>query len=215
MKKIALMAVAAVTFFATGCNTVDTWGDGLPEMEHVYYVGFYKTNVNTNYLHFEVAVDGTSRWCWSGNANPTSTWNSVAETNVAPVPFQFHSERVRTYDAVTNFWIVNADGSSLVAGTDYSVSMDGTALSPSSGVYSFSWPQTKKGVRDVKIKRLTANTGKLLVYVLDPAKGTPNPSEYTTTTVNNKTSEYGHRPWPEFSSRCCLCVLTYAACVLM
>lgn len=47
MKKIALIVATGLLFFLPGCNTIDTWGDGLPEMEHVYYIGFKKTNVNS------------------------------------------------------------------------------------------------------------------------------------------------------------------------
>jgi hypothetical protein len=181
MKKAAL-TLAAALFLLPGCHTVDTWGDGQPEKEHIYYVGFYKTNVFSDALNYEVAKNGAARWRYQ-----TTAWQPTEEAFVAAIPFQFHSERVRSYDAVTKFWIVETG---LVAGTDYNVVLDGTTLTPTGGVYSFAWPQTKKGVRDVKIKRLSQTNGSLKVYVIDPANGTPDPNKYETSTLNNKTSEY-------------------------
>jgi hypothetical protein len=185
MKKTAFLLAAGALFLSSGCNTVETWDDGLPEMEHVYYIGFQKTNISRDKLDYTVTQDGTSTWRYEKGA-----WQPAEKPFVASIPFQFHSERIRPYDAVINFWVVNAGTSDLVAGTDYSISLEGTALTPDNGIYSFAWPQAKKGVRNVEIKRLTSKNGTLKVYVLDPAKGTPDPNKYETTTVNNKTSEY-------------------------
>lgn len=185
MKKTAFTIAAGALLLSTGCQTVDTWGDGLPEMEHVYYVGFEKTDRSSDYLYYQIAQDGASSWRYGTN-KPTMAW-IPAEASTATVPFQFHSERVRAYDATTKFWIVE---SGLKAGVDYSISLDGTALTPVEGVYSLVWPQAKKGVQSVKIKRLSTTDGSLKIYTLDPAKGTPNPNEYTVSTVNNKGAEY-------------------------
>ena len=191
MKKILFIVAMAIGLLSTGCEIHETWDDGLPEMEHVYYVGFYKSNINTDYLSYEVAKSGAARWRF-GASLTAGTWQSTDEQWVATVPFQLHSERVRSYDAVTNFWIANDGESALTAGSDYTVSLEnGTALTPNAnGIYSLTWPQTKKGIQNVKIKRSASSpNGVLKVYVLDPAKGTPQQSDISTT-VNNKATEY-------------------------
>jgi hypothetical protein len=177
----------AVLFCMTGCEKDNIWGDGLPEMEHVYYIGFYKTNVNTDALNYEVAADGSSRWRIN-----TGTWTNTDEANVtSPVPLQFHSERVRSYDAVNYFWVTNNGTSTLTAGTDYSVvNESGAAIAPDAqGGYPITWPQAKKGIQNIKIKRLSSANGSLRVNVLDPSKGTPNASDISTT-VNNHANDY-------------------------
>ncbi|GHU78890.1 hypothetical protein FACS1894145_1870 [Bacteroidia bacterium] len=186
MKKILFICATLFLFCMTGCEKDNIWGDGLPEMEHVYYIGFLKTNVNADALNYEIAADGSARWRIN-----TGTWNNTSEVNVSsPIPLQFHSERVRSYDAVTYFWVTN-NGSDLKAGTDYSVMTEsGAAITPDGqGAYSVTWSQAKKGVQNIKIKRLSSAKGTLRVNVLDPAKGTPNASDITTT-VNNHTNEY-------------------------
>ncbi len=181
MKKILFITAMAALFLSAGCNTVDTWGDGLPELEHVYYVGFMKNTWGAA-LNYEVAQNGTARW-----REATGAWTTTTESSVASIPFQFHSERVRSYNAITNFWLVNTG---LVAGTDYSVTLNGTALTPNGdGVYSFAWPETKKGIQYVKITRLTNTNGSVKVYTLDPSKGNPGNNDVAKT-VNNKTVEY-------------------------
>ena len=191
MKKILFIVATVVAFVSTGCETHNVWGDGQPEKEHIYYVGFYKTNINTNYLSYEVAQNGNARWRF-GTSATNGTWESTDEQGVATVPFQFHSERVRTYNAVTYFWVTNEGASDLTAGTDYTVTLEnGAALTPdASGAYSLTWMQTKKGIQNVKIKRsATAPNGTLKVNTLNPANGTPQQNDLSTT-VNNLTAEY-------------------------
>ena len=188
MKNLRFICLTALILLMTSCEKDNIWGDGLPEMEHVYYIGFYKTNVNTDALNYEIATDGSARWRINSGA-----WTSTNETNVSsPIPLQFHSERIRSYNAVTYFWVSNNTGSTLVAGTDYSlVADDGSTIAPNAqGVYSVTWLQTKKGIQNIKIKRLSAATGVLKVNVLDPANGAPNASNPGETTINNTTSEY-------------------------
>lgn len=188
MKRIRFICAIAFVSLATGCEKDNVWGDGLPEMEHVYYIGFHKTNVYNDALNYEIAADGSARWRINAGA-----WTNTDEKNVSGhVPLQFHSERIRSYDAVTNFWVSNDAGSNLVAGTDFSVAdADGTAIAPSAaGRYSLTWYQTKKGIRSIKIKRLSRATGVLKVNVLDPASGVPDASKPEETTINNATSEY-------------------------
>jgi hypothetical protein len=167
MKKVYLLFTVIVAFLMTGCEKDTTFGDGDPALEHLYYVGFYKTGGFNDALNYTVA-NGAS----------------------AAVPVEFHSERVRSYDVVTVLWITNDAESNLVAGTDYSVSLEtGAALTPNSGVYSLTWKQAKKAQQNVVIKRLSAAVGKLKVNTLDPAKGAPNVNDLTTF-GNSKTSEY-------------------------
>ena len=188
MRKIIFACVTMLILVCTtSCEKYNVWGDGLPEMENVYYVGFYKSNINTDALNYEIAADGSARWRIN-----TGAWNNTGENNITSlIPLEFHSEKVRSYDAVTYFWITNDGTSALKAGTDYSVLTEsGAAITPDAqGAYSVSWPQAKKGVQNVKIKRLTSTTGTLKVNVLNPASGTPNASDLSTT-VNNHTNDY-------------------------
>jgi len=188
MKKILFIcATMFLLLCTTACEKANDWGDGLPEMEHVYYVGFYKSNVNTDALNYEIAADGSARWRIN-----TGTWNNTNEVNItSPVPLEFHSERVRSYDAVTYFWVTNNGTSTLTADTDYSVLTEtGATITPDAqGAYSVVWPQTKKGIQNIKIKRLTSKSGSLRINVLNPALGAPDASNISTT-VNNHTNDY-------------------------
>ncbi|GAB6007959.1 hypothetical protein [Dysgonomonas reticulitermitis] len=187
MKKILFICVTALLFGMTGCEKDNIWGDGLPEMEHVYYISFYKTNVNTDALNYEIAANGAARWRIN-----TGTWVNTNEVNISsPIPLQFYSERIRSYDAVAYFWVTNNSGSTLVAGTDYSVITEsGTVITPDAqGAYAVTWPQAKKGVQNIKIKRLTSAKGVLKVNTFNPAVGTPNANDIETT-VNNRTNDY-------------------------
>ena len=188
MKKILFICATMFLLIGmTSCEKDNIWGDGLEEMEHVYYIGFFKTNINTDALTYEIAADGTARWRYASTA-----WQNTGEVNItSPIPFQLSSERIRPYDAVNLFWITN-NGSSLVAGKDFIVTNEnGVEIAPNDtqGVYSLTWPETRKGIQNIKIKRLTAAKGSLRINVLDPAKGTPNASDISTT-VNNIAAEY-------------------------
>ncbi|MDR1371100.1 MAG: hypothetical protein LBJ72_13405 [Dysgonamonadaceae bacterium] len=187
MKKISFIyATIFVLLGMTSCEKDNIWGDGLAEMEHVYYIGFYKTNVNTDALNYEIAADGAARWRIG-----TGTWNNTGEVNItSPIPFQLSSERIRSYDAVTYFWVTNNGTTTLTPGTDYIVvNESGSEIASGSGAYSLTWPETRKGIQNVKIKRLTSAKGSLRVNVLNPANGTPNASDLSTT-VNNKADQY-------------------------
>lgn len=191
MKKILFIMAAVVISISTGCEIHELWDDGLPEMEHVYYVGFYKTNIYTNFLSYEIAQNGDARWRYGANAS-TGTWEVTDEQWVATIPIQLHSERVRAYDAMNYFWVYNLDGSSLTAGTDYTVTLEnGTLLIPNAnGAYSLTWPETKKGIQNVKIKRAaTSPNGKLRVNLYNPVNGAPVMSDLSTT-IQNQTAEY-------------------------
>ena len=191
MKKIVFIIVTVVAYISTGCEIHERWDDSFPEMEHVYYIGFYKTEVYTNYLSYEVAQSGSARWRFGSNAT-SGTWISTDEQWTATIPFQFYSERVRSYDAVCYFWVYNLNGSDLTVGVDYTVTLEnGTTLTPNTtGAYSLTWPQTKKGIQNVKIKRLgTSPNGALRVNLYNPADDTPVGTD-PATTIQNKTNEY-------------------------
>jgi len=187
MKNIfySLLAVMLLLGFSS-CEKDNIWGDGLPEYEHVYYVGFLKTQKFEYYVNFEIAADGTTRWR-EGSQQTNGTWENLSDVNFVGVPLEFHSERVRSYDAVCKLWVT---ATSLAEGADYSLSLeDGSALqSEGSGVYLITWKQAKKGVQKVKVTRKSAKTGEIKFYTLDPSKPA-NPNDLATL-VNNKTSEY-------------------------
>jgi len=160
-------------------------------MEHVYYVGFYKTNIATDFLSYEVAQNGDARWRYGANT-AVGTWQATDEQWVATIPIQLYSERVRTYDAVSYFWVYNLDGSSLTAGVDYLVTLeDGTELLPDTkGAYSLVWSQTRKGIQNVTIKRAAISpNGRLGVNLYNPDNGTPVVTDLSTT-IQNQTAEF-------------------------
>ena len=191
MKKILFMMATAFVLMTTGCNMYNTWDDGLPELEHVYIIGLFKTNLFTDFLSYEIAQNGDTRWRFGGNAT-SGTWETTDEQWVATIPLQFHSERVRTYDAVSYFWVYNLDGSSLTAGADYTVTLDnGAVLTPNAnGAYSLTWPQAKKGIQNVKIKRSsTSPNGTLRLNLYDPDKPIPLATD-PSSAIQNKTAEF-------------------------
>ncbi|MDR0658460.1 MAG: hypothetical protein LBG18_05955 [Mediterranea sp.] len=188
MKKIIsvfTMAIAAICFVACGD---DAWTTD-PALEHLYYVGFYKTGTYSDALNYEVAANGTARWRIN-----TGAWTETGTDGVSSdIPIQFHSERVRSYDVTTYFYVTNNAGSTLVEGTDYVVlNESGTAIGKVDGKYPLTWPQAVKGVQNVKIRRLTSTNGVLKINTLDPANGTPSVKEedYRESTLNSKTGDY-------------------------
>ena len=191
MKKVIFLITAVVAMISTGCDIHDDWGDGLPEYEHVYYVGFYKTGTYLDYLTYEITQNGSARWRYAANAT-SGTWITVDEQWVVTIPMRLYSERVRNYDAVTYFWVYNLGESALTAGVDYTVSLEnGTVLTPNpNGAYSLTWPQTKKGIQNVRIKRSeSSSNGTLRVNFFDPSKDAPSEQD-PLTAIQNKTAEY-------------------------
>jgi hypothetical protein len=185
---MAFFAVACTLLGGAGCDQIDNWTTD-PALEHIYYVGFYKSGTFSDALNYEIASDGVARWRIN-----TGAWNETGTDGTSsPIPFQFHSERVRSYDAVTYFWVYNDAGSALTPGADYAVTDDaGNALSPSDGKYALTWPQAKKGIQNIRIKRLSAAAGLLKVNTFDPSKGTPATGQdtYVESTRNSLTDEY-------------------------
>jgi len=204
MKNIIIYVTFALLTVA-GCNPYNTWPEGLAELEHVYYVSNVKTgNGNEEPIYHEIAANGTATFMNRIHYNPvpagapTFEWIESNEKNVTcPMRIRFISERVRTYDVITYFWVETRQGD-LKAGTDYSVlSESGVTLSPNAqGAYSLTWPQAKKGEQSVKIKRLSSNPGELRLMMLDRSRinftsvDMPNRNDLDVSLLNNKTSEY-------------------------
>jgi hypothetical protein len=189
MKYVFLLFAAATMLLTVGCEKRNDFPDSDPALEHIYYVGFYKTNVFSDFLTYEVAANGTTRWKYGSTAT-NGTWVSLSETNAVAVPVQLHSERVRSYSAVTYFWVTNIGSSSLVAGTDYSITVEGAApASGPNGGYGITWPETRKGIQNIKFTRLSNKAGSLRVNLYDASKGVPTNSDLLLT-VNSTTSEY-------------------------
>ena len=205
MKNIVKYLCAAIVMLPfAGCNPYETWPDGLAELEHVYYVSNVKTGNGTELdLQHEIAADGTAKFVKRIHYNPNNTpapqyeWVTSTESNVTmPMDIRFISEKVRTYDVVTYFWVENrnlaalpntpavnaawpnaavspvADPPSLIEGRDYVVlTGSGATMTPNAqGVYSLTWPQAIKGQQSVKIKRLSTATGQLRLVFLDRSK---------------------------------------------
>jgi len=193
MKKLiyAFLAIT-VMFCSTGCDNIDDWTTD-PDLEHVYYFGFYKTGTFSDALNYEIAADGTAKW----RVN-TGSWRVTGSDGISSnIPLELHSQLKYKYDIVSYFYVTNSGESALVAGTDYVVLDDsGNTITPSNGKYTLTWSQANKEKRkDIRIKRLTATTGVLKVNTLDPAKGTPVVTEdkYIESTRNNLTDQYDLR----------------------
>jgi hypothetical protein len=166
----------------------DAWTTD-PALENIYYIGFFRTDVYSDALNYEIATDGTARWRIN-----TGTWTVTGTDGISSnIPFEFYSEQTRSYDIITYFWVSNNGTSALIEGTDFAVvNESGAAINPVDGKYSLTWAKAKKGKQSVRIKRLTPATGVLKINTLDPAKGTPATSEdkYRESTLNSKTSDY-------------------------
>jgi len=228
MKNIVkYICVALVLSAITGCNPYETWSEGRPDLEHVYYVATLKTgNGLAESIIHEIAADGTARFysrIQSSTANQYELITSEVANVTCPIGIRFISERVRSYDAVTYFWVESVVGN-LIAGTDYTVLTEsGSPLAAgANGGYALTWAQAKKAQQFVKIKRLTSEVGELRILFLDRAKiGDLNfkftcsltSSQATAFPVdlrrdpekmtNNQTSEYAVRSiWSDFNFPC-------------
>lgn len=140
MKKILFILIAiAASYTFTSCSD-DEWGNGDPAMEHIYYVGFQDWGKLKNDVVF-----------------------NLKEGESVAIPIQFHSERVRSYDVVT-YYYVNSAG--LTYGTDYQVTDEaGHLLQPdANGAFTLNWPKAVKGIQKVYVKGLNAK------YIYDESK---------------------------------------------
>ena len=213
MKNIVKLISAAILLLAvSGCDPYGTWPEGLEELEHTYYVSNVKTGNGTEQdLQHEIAANGTATFMLRIHYNPAPPagtplfeWITSPENNVTcPIRMRFISERVRTYDAVSYFWVETRSGG-LAAGTDYEVLTEsGAKLSPNAqGAYSITWPQAKKGEQSVKIRRLSSAVGELRVMYLDRSKfagANPNRNNLDEL-LNNQTSDFTIRGfWHDYN----------------
>ncbi len=213
MKNIIITICAAILLLSVaGCHPYNTWPDGLPELEHTYYVSNVKTGNGTEQdLQHEIAANGTARFMKRIHYNPAPPagtplfeWITSSENNVTcPIDIRFVSERVRSYDAISYIWVETRNGG-LTAGRDYTVhAADGTPLPLSAqGTYSLTWPQAKKGQQSIKIKRLTSTVGELRVMYLDRSKfAGANPDRNSMEELTNiKTNDFTVRSfWHDYN----------------
>ena len=135
-----LLLLCLATF--TSCSD-DEWANGDPEMENIYYIGFQDWGTFKNDVKYD-APQGTT----------------------VAIPMQFYCEFIRNYDVVTYYYVT----SSLTLGTDYQVVDEaGKTLQPdTTGAYTITWPQAKKGVKNVYIKALNGKKGAVTVQTFDP-----------------------------------------------
>ncbi len=172
MKKILFVAISLFCMLLTGCEK-DHWGDSDPALEHVYFVGIRDlVGLNNN----AVAV-------------------SVAQGDTTSVPLQFFSERVRSYDVVTYYYV----GGSLQRGVNYEITdQNGNILTPdANGAFALTWPKAVKGVQRVYIKTKSAGKGSFTILTSNPNAATPITSADVSTTVNNKTDQYEVRTFSQ------------------
>lgn len=161
MKRIMIILVAIASCMFTSCEK-ESWSEGDPAYEHVYYFGFEDWGKFKNDVTF-----------------------SVNQGETLAIPVQFHSERVRNYDVVTYYYI----GGSAVLGTDFQiVDENGTTISPdSNGAFPMNWPQAVKGVKNIYVEALNGNIGSFNVFTFDP--NSAEEISYTNT-LNNATNDY-------------------------
>jgi len=171
MKKILLAFMVLVPFIFTNCKK-DPWNNGDPAYEHIYYYGF-------------------ENW---GNLKNDVKYNVSRGTTLA-IPVQFQSERVRSYDVNTFYYVAGT----AVRGTDYQmVDSTGTELTPdSNGAFIMIWPKAVKGVKNIYVKALNGSTGTFLVQTFDPNAAVPISNTDVSTTTNNKTDQYEVRAYSQ------------------
>lgn len=170
MKKILLiLTVISLSCILTNCSDDDKWGDGESSMEHVYYIGFQDWGKLKNDVIFNVKAG-----------------------DVQSIPVQFHSERVRSYDVVTYYYVSGTP----VSGVDFQiVDESNNVLQPNeTGAYKIDWPKAAKGVKNIYIKALKASAKPLTVLTFDPNAGEISHPENIT---NSKTNDYEVRAFSQ------------------
>ncbi len=163
MKKILFLLLTVIGFTMTSCGGDDWTTD--PALEHIYYTGF-------------------EAW-YNKSANDITYTVKKGET--VAIPIQFWSERVRSYDVTTFYYVTG----SLVRGTDYNIiDANGTTLTPDgNGAFSFVWKQAVKGVQNVYVKAGN-KAGTFTLQTADPNSGITITNQDISTTVHNKTNDY-------------------------
>lgn len=167
MKKILLILLTIATCYTfTSCSD-DEWGNGDPAMEHIYYIGFQDWGKFTNDVVF-----------------------NVKQGETLSIPLQFHSERVRSYNVVTYYYVAGT----LTRGTDYQIVDEaGNVLQPNEkGAFSIDWPKAIKGVKNVYVKALNTGVGSFTVATFDPKE------EISYTNITNSiTNDYEVRSFTQ------------------
>jgi hypothetical protein len=171
MKKLLFIFIALVSAILFSCEK-ETWSEGDPAMEHVYYYGFENWGTYKNDLKFTVNRGATLL-----------------------VPVQFHSERVRAYDVTTYYYVAGT----AVRGTDYQiVDESGSVLQPdANGAFAMNWPEAVKGVKNIYVKALNGAAGTFTLLTYNPNAEIPISNTDVSTTTNNLTEDYEVRAFSQ------------------
>lgn len=146
MKKILFLITIIISAFTfTNCDD-NEWGNGDPSMEHIYYIGFKEWGKFNNKFEY-----------------------TVKQGEILEVPIQFHSERIRSYDIVTYYYV----GDEMQRGVDYEIlDEEGKTIEPDQdGAYAVTWPKAKKGIHNIRVKALNAQKGTFTLHTFNPKAG--------------------------------------------
>lgn len=171
MKNIFLILIAFSTLFLYSCQE-EPWDEGDPAMEHIYYFGFEDWGKLKNDVKF-----------------------TLPKGETLAVPVQFHSERVRSYDVTTFYYVAGT----AVRGVDYQVvDASGTVLNPdANGAFSLQWPQAVKGVQNIYVKALNGSNGSFTLQTFNPNAEVPISNTDPASATNNKTNDYEVRAFSQ------------------
>lgn len=172
MKNLRIFFTLLIVASLLGSCEKDTWSNGDPELENVYYFGFEDWKDFKNSVKFVVNQGETIE-----------------------VPVQFHSEQVKNYDVVTYYYVAGA----AVRGTDYEILNEvGTVLIPNGdGAFEMIWPKAIKGVKNIYVKALNGSLGEFTLWTFNPNAETPISNQDVSTTTNNLTSNYEVRAFSQ------------------
>ena len=170
MKQILYILLAVTCLNLVACDD-DSWSNGDPAMEHVYYFGFAQWG-----------YDATKK----GNNNVLSFNLKPGET--VEIPMQFWCEFVRSYDVVTYYYVTNE----LQRGMDFEVvDANGQVLQPdANGAFSLQWPHAVKGVQNVYIRALNGAKGSFNLQTFDPNSTVTLSNQDVSSTIQNQTDDY-------------------------
>lgn len=169
MKKIIfLLTIMIGVYTFTSCDD-NEWEEGDPSMEHIYYIGFKEWGKFNNKVKYNVEQGG-----------------------ILEVPIQYHSERIRSYDVVTYYYV----GDEMQRGVDYEIiDEEGKAIEPNQeGAYTVTWSKAKKGIYNIRIKALNAQKGSFTLHTFNPKAGEiKHPDNIT----NSMTKDYEVRSFTQ------------------
>lgn len=162
MKKILLILTAiSLSFTFTNCSDDDKWDATDLAMEHIYYIGFEDWGKLKNDVVFNVKAG-----------------------DVQAIPVQFHSERVRSYDVVTYYYVSGTP----VLGVDFQiVDENNNIVQPdTNGAYKMDWPKAVKGIKNIYVKALKVSSTPVIVSTFNPNIGEiSHPDNITNSKTNN------------------------------